>query len=147
MESCCKLSLKSRKLCLPLFCNSMVVPFLLYGSEVWVFEQVQILEKFQLQFCKFILDLKVSTPNWMVYGMLGIFPLVIQVKARVLCFWSKIINPKENKICKLLNKTMLSLSSRNIVNSKWINFVKETLSKLGMSEYFHLQKVDNINHF
>jgi hypothetical protein len=42
---------------------------------------------------------------------------------------------------------MLSLSSRNIVNSKLINFVKETLSNISMSEYFPLQKVDNINHF
>jgi hypothetical protein len=29
---------------------SIVVPILLYGSEVWGIEQVQILEKFQLYF-------------------------------------------------------------------------------------------------
>jgi hypothetical protein len=82
---------KSRKLCLPIslqlhLFSSVVVPIFLYGSEVWGFEQVQILEKFQLYFCKFILNLKASTPYCMVYGELGIFQLALQVKARVLCF-------------------------------------------------------------
>ena len=68
---------KSRKLCLPgrlqlhLFV-SMIVPILLYESELWGCENLNIIQQFQLFFCKLILGMKSSTPNCMVYGELGI---------------------------------------------------------------------------
>jgi hypothetical protein len=59
---------KARKLFLPIsvqlhLFNTMVVPILLYGCEVWGIENVQIIEQLQLRFCKLILNLKRSTPN------------------------------------------------------------------------------------
>ena len=50
----------------------MIVPILLYGSEVWGRENVDIINQFQLKFCKMLLGLKQSIPNIMVYGELGI---------------------------------------------------------------------------
>ena len=39
---------------------------LTYGSEIWGYENIDILEKVHVQFCKLLLDLKTSTPNAMV---------------------------------------------------------------------------------
>ena len=39
-----------------------------------------------IKFCKQILNLKYSTPNDMVYGELGRFPLNINVKVRMISF-------------------------------------------------------------
>jgi hypothetical protein len=87
---CSVIHQKSRNLWLPIslqlhLFNSMVVPILPEGSEVWGFEQVQILEKFQMHFCKFIMNLKSSTPNCMDYGEFGIFPLVFCIIQCCLC--------------------------------------------------------------
>jgi hypothetical protein len=52
--------------------DSLVKPILLYGSEVWGYENLKILERVHLQFCKRILNLRLSTPNVMVYGGLQV---------------------------------------------------------------------------
>ena len=54
--------------------DSIVEPILLYGSEVWGFENTIDIEWIHLQFCINILHLRESTPNYMVYGELGRFP-------------------------------------------------------------------------
>ena len=53
----------------------LITPILLYGSEVWGYEKKDMIEKIHLQFCKKILCMKSSTPNYMVYGELGRHPL------------------------------------------------------------------------
>lgn len=52
-----------------------VKPVLLYGSEIWGFGNLDILERVQLKFYKYIFNLKKSTPSYMIYGELGITPL------------------------------------------------------------------------
>ena len=57
-------------LMLELFDKS-VVPILLYECEVWGFENIDIIERIHLKFCKIILNVKKSTANFKVYGELG----------------------------------------------------------------------------
>jgi hypothetical protein len=49
------------------------------------------LEKVHLKFCKMILNLKTSTPNYMIYGESGRYPVEIDIKIRIISFWAKII--------------------------------------------------------
>jgi hypothetical protein len=54
---------KARKLNLPIdmqleLFDTMVVPILLYGAEMWGFENCNIIENFQMQFSKTILKVK-----------------------------------------------------------------------------------------
>ena len=57
----------SVKIQLDLF-DKMIKPILLYGCEVWGFGKNEVLERVHLKFCKILLNLKSSTPNYMVYG-------------------------------------------------------------------------------
>ena len=64
---------KARKLYLPVemqlnVFDTLVAPILLYGSEVWGFENVDIINRFQLNCFKIVLSLKQTTPSCMVYG-------------------------------------------------------------------------------
>ena len=54
--------------------------------------------KVHLKFLKFILNLKSSTPNCMVYGETGRYPLLITVKTRMIMYWAKILMGNDNKL-------------------------------------------------
>ena len=73
--------------------DKSVVPILLYGCEVWGFENIDIIERIHLKFCKIILNVKKSTANYMVYGELGRYPLRVLIYSRLIKFWAKIITP------------------------------------------------------
>ena len=72
--------------------NSMVLPILFYGCEVWGFCQADSLERFYISFLKSILCVKQSTPNCFVYGEFGLFPLIIERKMRIIKYWFKVLN-------------------------------------------------------
>ena len=44
--------------------DKTILPIMIYGCEVWGYENVKILELIQLRFCKYILKVKKSTPNF-----------------------------------------------------------------------------------
>ena len=65
----------------------MVVPVLSHGCEVWGFGDLTDIEKVHTDFMKYILHVKNNTPNVMLYGDLGRFPLSAIVKKRVIGYW------------------------------------------------------------
>ena len=75
--------------------DAMVEPILLHGSEICGYENIKIIEQVHLQFCKRILTVRTTTPNFMVYGELGRFPLEIKVKMRMVSFWNKLLQNKK----------------------------------------------------
>ena len=67
--------------------DRMVPPVLTYGSEIWGYENSKYLENLHLQFCKYIVGVRRTTPNVMIYGELGRFQLDITVKCKVIGYW------------------------------------------------------------
>ena len=59
---------------------------------------IDCLEKIQLRFCKLLLKLKSSTPNYMIYVELGRFPIEIDIKIRMVSFWVRLLLGKETKL-------------------------------------------------
>ena len=84
--------------------DKAVVPILLYGSEVWGFENLDLLEK--LHKGKHLLRLKCSTPNCMVYGELGRYSISIKVKLRMINFWCSLLDGNGQTISSLLYKLL-----------------------------------------
>ena len=82
----------------------MVVPILLYGSKVTGFENSEVLERLFTQFYKIILNVKKTTPNVMLYGELGRYPINILCKSRMVEFWQRIVNGKQDKVTFKLYK-------------------------------------------
>ena len=98
---------KGRRLNLPtdimlkLF-DSCVEPILLYGCEVWGYENVDILEKVHTKFCKFIFGVSKYSHNMPVYGELGRHPLSIKIKQRMVRYWPRILKSNEYKLNKVM---------------------------------------------
>ena len=86
----------------------MVAPILLYGSEVWGYEDCNVIETLHLEFCKYVMRVKKTTPNCIVYGELGRMPMSIPVEARMIGFWEHILNGKKKKYHILCMKCFIN---------------------------------------
>ena len=64
-------------------CDKMISPTLLYGCQKGTYTGGKIIESVHLKVCKYLLNVKSSTPNHMIYSELGRFPLSIQIVTRV----------------------------------------------------------------
>jgi hypothetical protein len=63
--------------------DKIVQPILLYGCEIWGFTNTAMIERVHLKFCKLLLHLKQPTPDFMIYGELGRYPMEILIKTRM----------------------------------------------------------------
>ena len=90
--------------CLMSLFDKMIKPILLYGCEIWGFGKNDIIENVHLKFCKIVLNLKPSTPNYMIYGELGRQPLDIDIKLRIVTFWGRIVCGKQSKLSCVIYK-------------------------------------------
>ena len=135
---------KGRSLNLSVCCQydlfeKIVKPILLYGCEVWGLSNTYILERVHLKFCKLLLNLKKSTPSFMVYGELGAFPLDVFIKQRIVNYWSRILQAKENKYTNVLYRIMYVKFQNEDFRCPWLKFVKNILDNCGLSNVWYFQ--------
>lgn len=123
--------------------DSMVLPILLYGAEVWGIKEFKEIEKLHLKFLKHCLGICSSTCNNMVYGELGRFPLEIKIKIRILNYWCKLLNPNTAKLSKCIYQYLLELDQQNTYTSPWIGYVKKVLNECGRSDLWINQATIN----
>ena len=105
-----------------------VLPILTYGSEVFGFENLEILEKVHTNFLRKITNSRKSTPLHFLYGELGRYPISIVTKSRMISFWNRILLGKSEKYCTKIYKYMLSLPEGSF---KWLDKIKEILTSVG----------------
>jgi hypothetical protein len=60
------------------------------------------IEKIHLKFCKIVLNLKTSTPFFVIYGELCRTPLSLNVKMQMMKYWVKLLHGKTYILYKLL---------------------------------------------
>ena len=108
--------------------DTMVVPILLYGSEVWGVYNFKEVDKLHIKFCKYILGVRQQTPNMAVYGELGRVPLSIICKERSIKFWTKIMKNIDSPIFNMY------IDQCNIVNNScWAKRINSIIDHLGFS--------------
>lgn len=141
---------KIRNLDLPIDCqlklfDNTIVPILTYGSEIWGYGDLSIIEKVHTDFMKYILNVKKSTPHVMLYGELGRFPISLTIKKRTISFWSKLLLGKISKLSSRLYSILYDDFSANSFDFPWIHNVKSILDEVGMSNIWINQNPQNSN--
>ena len=129
---------KSRNLQLPIdlqlqLFDQLVLPVLLYGWEIWGFEDLKIMESFQLKFFKNILRVNKYTPNCMVYGELGRHKLNNTVDVRMVSFWGRLVNGSAHKLSCMMYRLLRTLHDKKIYSSPWILKVHSVFNNTGLS--------------
>ena len=98
--------------------DKLAVLILLYGNEVWRYEQNYDVEKVHLKFCKLFLKLKMSTTNVMLYGKLGRFPLAATIKTLMISYLANIVSSNSNKLNRMLYTLIFELHEENVFSSQ-----------------------------
>lgn len=127
--------------------NKTVKPILLYGCELWGFGNLDIIERVQLKFFKLILNLKKSTPSFMVYGELGAFPLYIDIQTRMVSFWTKLGDNGKNEIASSLFKLISSFHEQKKIKSKWYGHIKHLIHSNGFGNIWETHNEVNYKWF
>ena len=119
--------------------DHVIVPVLTYGSEVWGVENIKMIDVFHRKFLKQQMHLRKSTPNCMIYGETGQFPLQCKTDARLLYFWVKLHMSEDyrHKLSDTLYHLMRRLSDRGAVRFKWMEEVQQKLDHLGFGGLWH----------
>ena len=119
--------------------DSMVVPILCYGCEIWGFHKAPDIERVHLKFLKQVLSVKQKTATPAVYGELGRFPLLVERKIRLLKYWQKILKNPKSLVYRLC--FMKDLDGNFIL--KWTQNVKMLLDSIGFSYVFSESEIGN----
>lgn len=107
-----------------------VLPILLYGCEIWGYENIKNIEKLHCEFLRTVTGLRKSTPLYMLYAELGRFPIEINVKTRMISFW---LNLKSGKVSKLSYLTY-TFMNKDTHNYKWLEYIKKILQEVGRND-------------
>ena len=133
------LLLKGRKLSLDVdtvlhLFDTIIKAIQLYNSEVWVYCRMQLIARIPLIFLlMLLLKLNKNTPNVMVYGELGCYPLHLSIKVRMASFGHKIVTSATDKIAVRMYKLLYSMFQTDATISTWLLYVKQTLDYVGLT--------------
>lgn len=109
--------------------DSMVLPILCYGSEIWGFHKSLDIERVHLKFLKKILSVRQQTSNASVYGELGRFPLFVVRQIRIIKYWYKICKTPDTLLFRLYN---MKNDQGKFINS-WTLNVHRLLENIGFN--------------
>ena len=118
--------------------EKVIEPILLYGCEIWGMENTEKIEQFRLRSFKQLLQLRNSTPAYIIYGELGKLPLKTTINTRMLKFWARIKTGKFEKI----SSQLLNLMTKDDCGYKWVNYIKNILDKTGNTYVWLNQHLD-----
>ena len=125
--------------------QSLVVPIISYGCEVWGYAMIKEIEILHLKFIKLLLKVKPSTCNAMVYGETGVYPIKIFIYKRMLGFWGRMLRGKSSKLSNVLYEIMLKLYNDGTYEWPWLVFIKKLLDDAGLSYVWYEQREVNVD--
>ena len=131
--------------------DQLVLPVMLYGCEVWGYEDISALEILHRKFIKMLCGIYKCTPNVMVYGESGCFTVLNHVLSRMTTFYMRLLNGNKNKLSYIMYQVM----RRKFFNEPeficpWMQMIENTFNRIGMGEIWTFegmgQKTNYIKH-
>ena len=121
--------------------DTYISSVLCYGSEIWGFHKAPDVEKVHIDFCKRILNVKVSTPNVMIYYELGRYPMLVARKIRMFKYWIKVMN-SDNCILRKCYEYLFDMCLKNPNDrNNWVCCLRNELFNLGLNDMWYNQSL------
>lgn len=125
--------------------DRMILPILLYGSEIWGYGYYKAIESVQIKFCKQILGLPRKTSNEAVLGECGRYPLMLHYNYRCIKYWLKILNMSTSRYPRACYEMLYSLDECG--RTTWATSIKEILNTYGFGIVWLQQGVGDCELF
>ena len=120
-----------------------IVPILLNGCEVWGYQNTQIIENVQNDLLRKMLNLRKSTPIYILLAEFGRRPLQINIKCRMINYWISVVNGKPSKLSKVLYTILLNEKNIGRYEHNWIRCINNILISVGKIDLLKSDKIDN----
>lgn len=125
--------------------DAKIQSILLYASEVWGLHRLDSIERIHLKACKRFLGVPLRSPNKMVYGELGRFPLHINSHVRCIKYWFRLLQMEPDRLPSQAYRMLLNKDE--LGKKCWASQVREILCKTGFQYVWLQQGVGNVNSF
>ncbi|KAK7108905.1 hypothetical protein V1264_013044 [Littorina saxatilis] len=125
--------------------DTQITPILLYGSEMWGCFDCSNIEKVHMFACKRIIGVSPQSPNCMVYGELGRFPLSVLAATRCVKYWLRLNRLPNTRYVKMAHVMMRNMADRGTDN--WSARVRNLLCENGFGHVWTYGYVGNEKHF
>ena len=141
--------------------ETMIVPILTYGSEIWgcfgwskqnklsiqnyLFNQKVEFEKLQAKICKNTLGIAKQTPDVTAKAELGIYPLTTIIVKNIFAYWQHILNASENSLIHNCLVVSVNLDRNNVVS--YYTRIKKLPSVLDMRQEIYKVPIKNIKSY
>ena len=132
------------KLAIDLF-DKIVVPILLYGSEIWGTKTYNAVEVVHRKYLKYLLSLSYSTSNAAVMGELGRTPLSVLYKFRCIKYWVNIVQSENVSLRRSLYEVLKRYD--DLGGKNWVTDVRTMLNMYGFGDVWLQQGVGNVDLF
>ena len=109
--------------------DKMITPILLYGSDIWGYEYIHVIEQVQLEYCKKILGVRSNTINCALLGECGRRPLPVHYMSKCVKYWLKLIQMHVNRYPHVCYNMLRSYDDSGKIT--WATNVKMFLYKYG----------------
>ena len=111
---------------------------------MWGYNVIRDVVILHIKFLKYTLGVQKNTCNDMVYGDLGVCPLEVEIKVRIVKYWVRLITGKPGKLAYIMYQCLLYLDTVGLYTSPWLNEVRSVLNNCGMSGVWLCQEVPNL---
>ena len=117
---------KTRRLDVPIditldLFDKLVLPILIYGTEVWSHSNLKLIEIFYRIFIRRLVKLRESTSNCMLYGETGKKPRIQSImEKRMISFWLRLTQDKRQRLIYIVYSFIIKMRNKNQYESQWI---------------------------
>lgn len=119
--------------------DAQVKPMLLYAAEVWGLCKLDIVESAHLFACKRLLCVSDKTPNSMVYGETGRYPLNVDATISCIRYWLKLCKMANTRIPNQAMHMLKNTMTLNGTTTNWVSKVKVCLETYGFQDVWENQ--------
>jgi hypothetical protein len=125
--------------------DAKVLSILLYSSEIWGLCKLQSVERVHMFVCKRFLNVPIKTPNIMIYGELGRYPLYINSYIRCIKYWFRLLQLDNTRLPRQAYEMQLMLDQAG--KKCWASDVRNILGQTGFYIVWLNQGVGDVKGF
>ena len=117
----------------------------MYSSEIWGIHILDSIERVHLISCKRYLGVPIRTPNKMVYGELGTYPLFIASYVRCIKYCFRLLCMEQSRLPNQAYRMPVNFDENG--KQCWATAVRELLCKTGFYFVWLQQGVGDVKSF